>query len=70
MPRRSDPIELTTRWAGYFFVLAAIALLSVVSGQEDVRASWRVSSLGPSGHSSRHIALVATANSGLLRSWT
>ncbi len=34
MPRRSDPIELTTRWAGYFFVLAAIALLSVAQGQE------------------------------------
>ena len=31
-------IELTKRWAGYFLVLAATAVLSVVRGQEDARA--------------------------------
>ena len=38
MRRRTDRIELTTRWAGFFLVLAATAVLSVVRGQEDVRA--------------------------------
>ena len=38
MRRRTDRIKLTTRWAGCFLVLAATAVLSVVRGQEDVRA--------------------------------
>ncbi len=38
MRRRSDRIELTTRWAGFFLILAATAVLSVVRGQEDGRA--------------------------------
>ena len=38
MRRRTDRIKLTTRWAGFFLVLAATAVLSVVRGQEDARA--------------------------------
>jgi len=38
MRRRTDRIELTTRWAGFFLILAATAVLSVVRGQEDGRA--------------------------------
>ena len=38
MWRRTDLIELTTRWAGFFLILAATAVLSVVRGQEDGRA--------------------------------
>ncbi len=38
MRRRTDPIELTTRRAGYLFVLAATVVLSVLRGQEDARA--------------------------------
>ena len=38
MRRRTHAIELTKRWAGYFLVLAATAVLSVVRGQEDARA--------------------------------
>jgi hypothetical protein len=38
MGGRSEHIELTTRWAGFFLVLAATAIPSVVRGQQDVRA--------------------------------
>ena len=38
MLRRTDRIEWTTRWAGFFFILAATAVLSVVRGQDDGRA--------------------------------
>ena len=38
MQRRTERIELTTRWTGFFLVLAATAVLSVVRGQEDGRA--------------------------------
>ena len=36
--RWTDRIELTTHWAGFFFILAATAVLSVVRGQEAARA--------------------------------
>jgi hypothetical protein len=35
---RTDRIELTTRWAGVFLVLAATVVVGVVRGQENVRA--------------------------------
>ena len=38
MRTRTDRIELTTRWAGFFLILAATAVLSVVGGQEGGRA--------------------------------
>src|SRR3954462_1544617 len=38
MRRRSDRIEFTIRWAGFFLVLAATAALRVVQGQQDARA--------------------------------
>lgn len=37
MRRRTDPVELTTRWAGYLLVLAT-AVISVGRGQDAVRA--------------------------------
>ena len=38
MRRRTDAIELTKRWAGYFLVLAATAVFSAAQGQENARA--------------------------------
>ncbi len=38
MSRRTDPIELSTRWVRFLIILAATADLSVVRGQEDVAA--------------------------------
>ncbi|HUQ91045.1 MAG TPA: DUF1592 domain-containing protein [Bryobacteraceae bacterium] len=38
MRRPTDRIELTTRWAGFILVLAATAVLSVVRGQDGIRA--------------------------------
>ncbi len=38
MRRRTNRIESTTRWMGFFFILAATAVLGVAWGQEDRRA--------------------------------
>ena len=38
MRRRTDRIEWTARWAGFFLILAATAVANVGRGQEDVRA--------------------------------
>ena len=38
MRRRTDRVESTTRWAGFFLILAATAVIGVVRGQEDRRA--------------------------------
>jgi hypothetical protein len=39
MRGRTDRIEWTTRWAGLFFILLAMAVLSAVRGQEDGHAA-------------------------------
>ena len=61
---RTDRIELSTRWAGFFLVLAPTAVLSVVRASRTYAPSWRASFREPFGLSLRRIASTVTAGSG------